>query len=100
TDTAAERRDESTTFAPFIRYARGPQLLREGDEVAGWRVLELPGHADGHICLERNGVLVAADPVRGAIAPTLGLYPESRPHPLGDYQSSLRRTLELDPRIA
>ena len=100
TETAGELRHESATFAPFIRYARGPQLLREGDEVAGWRVLELPGHADGHICLERDGMLVAGDHLLGAITPTVGLYPESRPDPLGDYQSSLRRTLELDPRIA
>jgi glyoxylase-like metal-dependent hydrolase (beta-lactamase superfamily II) len=99
-ETADELRHESTTFAPFIRYARGPELLREGDEVDGWRVLELPGHADGHICLERDGVLVAGDHLLGVITPTVGLYPESRPDPLGDYQASLRRTIELDPRIA
>lgn len=99
-ETADELRHESTTFAPFIRYARGPELLRDGDEVDGWRVLELPGHADGHICLERDGVLVAGDHLLGVITPTVGLYPESRPDPLGDYQASLRRTIELDPRIA
>ncbi len=99
-ETAGELRHESTTFAPFIRFARGPEPLREGDEVVGWRVLELPGHADGHICLERDGVLVAGDHLLGAITPTVGLYPESRPDPLGDYQASLRRTIELDPRIA
>ena len=98
--TADELRHESTTFAPFVRYARGPELLREGDEVAGWRVLELPGHADGHICLERDGVLVAGDHLLGEITPTVGLYPESRPDPLGDYQASLRRTIELAPRVA
>jgi glyoxylase-like metal-dependent hydrolase (beta-lactamase superfamily II) len=100
TETADELRHESTTFAPFIRYARDPELLREGDEVAGWRVLELPGHADGHICLERDGVFVAGDHLLGAITPTVGLYPEARPDPLGDYQASLRRTLELDLSIA
>ena len=63
------------TFGPFIRFARDPEPLREGDEVAGWRVLELPGHADGHICLERDGVLVAGDHLLGAITPTVGLYP-------------------------
>ena len=99
-ETTDELRHESTTFAPFIRYARDPELLREGDEVAGWRVLELPGHADGHICLERDGVLVAGDHLLGAITPTVGLYPESGPDPLGDYEASLRRTIELDPRIA
>ena len=97
---AAELRHESRTFAPFIRFARDPELLREGDEIDGWRVLELPGHADGHICLERDGVLVAGDHLLGAITPTVGLYPDSRPDPLGDYQASLRRTIELAPRIA
>jgi glyoxylase-like metal-dependent hydrolase (beta-lactamase superfamily II) len=99
-ETADELRHESTTFAPFIRYARSPELLREGAEVDGWRVFELPGHADGHICLERDGVLVAGDHLLGVITPTVGLYLESRPDPLGDYQASLRRTIELDPRIA
>ena len=100
TSVADELRHESRTFAPFIRFARDPELLREGDEVDGWRVLELPGHADGHICLERDGVLVAGDHVLGVITPTVGLYPESRPDPLADYQASLRRTIELAPRIA
>ena len=99
-EPAGELRHESRTFAPFIRFARDPQLLHEGDEVDGWRVLELPGHADGHICLERDGVLVAGDHLLGVITPTVGLYPESRPDPLGDYQASLRRTIELAPRLA
>jgi glyoxylase-like metal-dependent hydrolase (beta-lactamase superfamily II) len=99
-EVADELRQESRTFAPFIRFARDPELLREGDEVDGWRVLELQGHADGHICLERDGVLVAGDHLLGVITPTVGLYPESRPDPLADYQASLRRTIELAPRVA
>jgi glyoxylase-like metal-dependent hydrolase (beta-lactamase superfamily II) len=99
-EPAAELRQESRAFAPFIRFARDPELLHEGDEVDGWRVLELPGHADGHICLEHDGVLVAGDHLLGVITPTVGLYPESRPDPLGDYQASLRRTIELAPRVA
>jgi glyoxylase-like metal-dependent hydrolase (beta-lactamase superfamily II) len=99
-ELAAELRHESRAFAPFIRFARDPELLLEGGEVDGWRVLELPGHADGHICLERDGVLVAGDHLLDAITPTVGLYPESRPDPLGDYQASLRRTIELAPRLA
>jgi glyoxylase-like metal-dependent hydrolase (beta-lactamase superfamily II) len=98
--TAAELRLESRTFSPFIRFARDAEVLHEGDEVDGWRVLELPGHADGHICLERDGVLVAGDHLLGAITPTVGLYPESRPDPLADYQASLRRTIELAPEVA
>src|SRR5207248_5388816 len=88
------------TFAPFIRFAREPERLHEDDEVDGWRVLELPGHADGHICLLWDGILVAGDHLLGAVTPTVGLYPESLPDPLGDYLASLRRTIELAPRVA
>jgi glyoxylase-like metal-dependent hydrolase (beta-lactamase superfamily II) len=97
---AEELRHESQTLAPFIRFARDPGRLHEDDEVDGWRVLELPGHADGHVCLLRDGVLVAGDHLLGEITPTVGLYPESRPDPLGDYLASLRRTIELAPRVA
>jgi glyoxylase-like metal-dependent hydrolase (beta-lactamase superfamily II) len=97
---AEELRHEARVFAPFIRFARDPERLQEGDEVDGWQVLELPGHADGHICLLRDGVLVAGDHLLQTITPTVGLYPDSRPDPLGDYLSSLRRTVELAPRLA
>ena len=97
---ADELRHEARVFAPFIRFARDPERLQEGDEVDGWQVLELPGHADGHICLLRDGVLVAGDHLLQKITPTVGLYPESRPDPLGDYLASLRRTVELAPRLA
>jgi glyoxylase-like metal-dependent hydrolase (beta-lactamase superfamily II) len=96
----AELRHESAAFGPFIRFARDPEPLREGDRVDGWEVLELPGHADGHICLLRDGVMVAGDHLLGDITPTVGLYPESRPDPLGDYLDSLERTIELAPRLA
>jgi glyoxylase-like metal-dependent hydrolase (beta-lactamase superfamily II) len=97
---ADELRHESRTFAPFIRFARDPEPLREEVEVDGWSVLELPGHADGHVCLLRDGVLVAGDHLLGAITPTVGLYPESRPDPLADYQASLQRTIDLAPELA
>jgi glyoxylase-like metal-dependent hydrolase (beta-lactamase superfamily II) len=99
-EVAAELRDEATAFGPFIRFARDPERVAEGDDVDGWQVLELPGHADGHLCLLRDGVLVAGDHLLGAITPTVGLYPDSRPDPLGDYLSSLKRTIELAPRLA
>jgi glyoxylase-like metal-dependent hydrolase (beta-lactamase superfamily II) len=97
---AEELRHEARIFAPFIRFARDPERLEEGDEVDGWRVLELPGHADGHICLMRDGVLLAGDHLLERITPTVGLYPDSRPDPLGDYLASLERTIELAPRVA
>jgi glyoxylase-like metal-dependent hydrolase (beta-lactamase superfamily II) len=86
-------------FAPFIRYAIDPELLYEGSELDGWRVVELPGHADGHLGFLRDGVLIAGDHLLRKISPAVGLYPESRPDPLGDYLASLERTVELAPRV-
>jgi glyoxylase-like metal-dependent hydrolase (beta-lactamase superfamily II) len=83
-----------------IRYARNPNLLREGDTLDGWRVLEVPGHADGHIALERDGILVAGDHLLPEISPTIGRYADGRPDPLGDYVDSLQRTVELAPELA
>jgi glyoxylase-like metal-dependent hydrolase (beta-lactamase superfamily II) len=97
---AVELRDEAQRFAPFVRFARDPEPLREGDRVDGWEVFELPGHADGHICLLRDGVLLAGDHLLGEITPTIGFYPASRPDPLGDYLASLERAIELAPHVA
>ena len=87
-------------FAPSIRFVRDPQLVAEGDVLDGWEVLWLPGHADGHIALHRDGALVGGDVLLSRISPAVGLYPESRPDPLGDYLRTLERIVELDPRIA
>ena len=86
-------------FAPFIRYALDPELLYEGSELGGWQVVELPGHADGHLGFLRDGALIAGDHLLRNISPAVGLYPESRPDPLGDYLGSLARTVELAPRV-
>jgi glyoxylase-like metal-dependent hydrolase (beta-lactamase superfamily II) len=90
---------EGHAYAGFIRYEHDPDLLYEGNELDGWAVLELPGHADGHIGFLRDGVLIGGDHLLGRISPAVGLYPESRPDPLGDYLASLERTVELAPRI-
>jgi glyoxylase-like metal-dependent hydrolase (beta-lactamase superfamily II) len=86
-------------FASFVRYAIDPELLYEGSELAGWDVVELPGHADGHLGFLRDGVLIGGDHLLDKISPAVGLYPDSRPDPLGDYLASLERTIELAPRI-
>jgi glyoxylase-like metal-dependent hydrolase (beta-lactamase superfamily II) len=96
---AAELIEQGHAVAPFIRFAWHPELLDEGDVVDGWEVVALPGHADGHIGLLRDGVLLAGDHLLDRISPAVGLYPESRPDPLGDYLASLERTIELDPRV-
>jgi glyoxylase-like metal-dependent hydrolase (beta-lactamase superfamily II) len=97
---ADELIEQGHAYAPFIRYARDPKRLREGDRVDGWEVLELPGHADGHLGLVHDGVLVAGDHLLPQITPAVGLYPESRPDPLADYLASLERTAELGLRLA
>jgi len=92
--------EQGSLYRPFIRFVRDPHLLYEGDEVDGWRVLEVPGHADGHIALLRDGVLVSADFLLDPITPAVGWWPDSRPDPLGDYLGALGRVRELAPRIA
>jgi glyoxylase-like metal-dependent hydrolase (beta-lactamase superfamily II) len=92
--------EAGSVYRPFIRFARDPRLLDEGDEVEGWRVAEFPGHADGHICLLKDGLMIAGDHLLPRITPAVGLYPDSRPDPLGDYIDSLERVVELAPRLA
>jgi glyoxylase-like metal-dependent hydrolase (beta-lactamase superfamily II) len=91
--------EQGHAFASFIRYALNPELLYEGSELDGWNVVELPGHADGHLGFLRGGVLISGDHLLERISPAVGLYPESRPDPLGDYLASLERTVELGPRV-
>jgi glyoxylase-like metal-dependent hydrolase (beta-lactamase superfamily II) len=97
---ANELIEAGSAYAPFIRYAADPVPLRAGDNVDGWEVVEMPGHADGHLCLVRDGVLVAGDHLLPRISPAVGLYPDSRPDPLGDYLGSLERTAALELRLA
>jgi glyoxylase-like metal-dependent hydrolase (beta-lactamase superfamily II) len=91
--------EQGHAFAAFVRYAIDPELIYEGSELAGWSVLEMPGHADGHLVFLRGGVVIGGDHLLSRISPAVGLYPESRPDPLGDYLRTLERTIELAPRI-
>ena len=98
-EAADELIEQGHAFAAFIRYALDPALLYEGSTLAGWDVVELPGHADGHLGFLRDGVLIAGDHLLDRISPAIGLYPESRPDPLGDYLRSLELTIQLAPRV-
>ena len=99
-DVTAELVGQSSVYRPFIRYQRDPILVEAGEHVDGWELIAAPGHADGQLCLLRDGVLIAADHLLGRITPTVGLWPASRPDPLGDYLGALDRTIELDHEIA
>lgn len=91
---------EAQAFSQLVHFVRDPELLRSGDDVDGWEVLHFPGHADGHIALVRDGVLAAGDTLLASITPNVGLYPDSRPDPLGDYLESLERIADLGLRLA
>jgi glyoxylase-like metal-dependent hydrolase (beta-lactamase superfamily II) len=93
-------RAESDALAQWVALQPEPRPLAPGDQVDGWEVLHLPGHADGHLCLWREGVLIAGDALLASISPNVGLYPESRPDPLADYLGSLGRIAELAPAVA
>ncbi|HZC30545.1 MAG TPA: MBL fold metallo-hydrolase, partial [Gaiellaceae bacterium] len=97
---ADELIESGHVFADFVRFAWNPALVESGDEVDGWRVLATPGHADGHLCLHRDGVLIAGDSLLAPITPAIGLYPESRPDPLGDYYDTLHAIAALDPHVS
>jgi glyoxylase-like metal-dependent hydrolase (beta-lactamase superfamily II) len=91
---------ETTRLAEAIHWAEAPELVDAGDEIDGWSVEVLRGHADGHIVLVRDGVLIAGDTILSGITPAIGLYPKARPDPLGDYLATLDRIEELAPRVA
>jgi glyoxylase-like metal-dependent hydrolase (beta-lactamase superfamily II) len=90
---------ESSKLAEYVHWVEDVDAVEPGDEVDGWRVELLRGHADGHLVLVRDGVLIAGDTILGQITPAVGLYPHARPDPLGDDLDSLRRIEELAPRM-
>jgi len=96
----AELVGQGSVYRPFVRYQRDPILVEAGERLDGWELVDAPGHADGQLCLLKDGVLVAADHVLGRISPTVGLWPASRADPLGDYLEALARTVELEPTVA
>jgi glyoxylase-like metal-dependent hydrolase (beta-lactamase superfamily II) len=97
---AEELIESGSVYAPFIRYQRDPVRVLAGERLDGWELVAAPGHADGQLCVLKDGILVSADHLLGRITPTVGLWPESRPDPLGDYLESLERTIELAPTVA
>jgi glyoxylase-like metal-dependent hydrolase (beta-lactamase superfamily II) len=92
--------EQGSFYRPFVRYQPDPGLLDAGDRVDGWELVAAPGHADGQLMLLRDRILVAADHVLERISPTVGLWPASRPDPLGDYLEALEATAALEARIA
>jgi glyoxylase-like metal-dependent hydrolase (beta-lactamase superfamily II) len=97
---AEELVESGHVFADFVRFAWNPTPVDPGDEIDGWSVLATPGHADGHLVLRRGDVLIAGDTLLTPITPAIGLYPESRSDPLGDYLETLERLATLPLRVS
>lgn len=92
--------DSGSYWAPFIRFVAEATPVEPGPWLDGWELVAAPGHADGQLTLLRDGVLLAADHVLDPITPTVGLWPASRPDPLGDYLAALETVVEHAPAIA
>lgn len=79
--------------------------LREGDEVAGFRVLETPGHSPGHLSYwrEADGVLIAGDVLFGRhpITGRPGVHEPPAGFTLDPVANrrAIRRLAALEPRV-
>jgi glyoxylase-like metal-dependent hydrolase (beta-lactamase superfamily II) len=103
-DVAADSATDEDSLP--IRFRRPDRLVAEGDvlELAGepFRVLHLPGHADGHIALygERSGRMFGGDVILNEITPNVGLWEDTTSgDPLSDYLRSLERIAALRPAV-
>ena len=85
-----------TKMPPPHPVARG---LAEGDEVAGFTVLDAPGHSPGHIALWRDhdGVLICGDVFFNVLRPAPP--PRFLTHDVERNRESMRRLAELRPKL-
>jgi len=105
------RQPDSFMAQFFFKTMTGPghpvdRQLNDGDEVAGFRVLHVPGHSAGHVGFwrESDGVLIAGDVLNSADIYTgiPGLH-EPRPYLTPDpaeNRRSARKLAALEPKLA
>jgi glyoxylase-like metal-dependent hydrolase (beta-lactamase superfamily II) len=74
-----------------FHYIADSDIVPVGDRSC--RVVWTPGHSDHHYVLVDDAakIIFAGDHLLPSITPNIGLYPECRPDPLGDYLASLER---------
>jgi len=105
---------ESQGSHPFnrfaLRYWAGPgrnvdRALREGDEVAGFKVIDVPGHSPGHVAYwrESDGVLILGD-VLNNVNVTTGVPGLNEPKPYltpdpVENRRSARKLAPLEPQL-
>jgi glyoxylase-like metal-dependent hydrolase (beta-lactamase superfamily II) len=81
------------------------RVLREGDEVAGFTVLDVPGHSRGHVAFwrERDGVLILGDVINNIdiVTGIPGLHepPLFVAFDAEENRRSARRLAALDPKV-
>jgi glyoxylase-like metal-dependent hydrolase (beta-lactamase superfamily II) len=79
--------------------------LLDGDDVAGFRVIETPGHTPGHVAFwrERDRVLILGDVVFGmnpfTLQPGMRMPPDAFTTDPAVNRASARRVADLDPAI-
>lgn len=74
----------------------GPDVVvRDGDQVGGWRVLHTPGHAADHVCFVRDGVVLSGDHVM-SWSSTVVAGPGSD---MGAYFASLERLISVPAEV-
>lgn len=101
----AASRSSTEEATQGVRAAVPTHRVLEGDELdlggETFRVLVLPGHADGHIALfgERTGRLFGGDVILDEITPNVGRWEDTQPDPLGRYLNTLARLAELRPTL-
>jgi hydroxyacylglutathione hydrolase len=106
-----ERQPKHPVNSLVFKVLSGPghpvdRILREGDEVAGFRVLDVPGHSAGHVAFfrESDRVLVAGDVLNSA-SPFTGI-PGLREPPTiftsdpPTNRRSARKLAQLEPSLA
>jgi hydroxyacylglutathione hydrolase len=110
TELMLERQPQALLNRVIWRVATGPgrhvdRQLNEGDEVAGFQVLHVPGHSAGHLAFwrESDRALILGDVLNGMHLATgiRGLHEPPRrftPDPARNRESA-RRLAALEPRI-
>ncbi len=71
------------------------RTIEDGESVSGLAALHTPGHADGHLCFARDGVVIAGDMVAGV--GTILIDPDEGDMAL--YLASLERLLATSPAM-
>ena len=106
----AERQPDHFMAQFFAKTMTGPahpvdRRLHEGDEVAGFQVLDVPGHSAGHVAFwrESDGVLILGDVLNSQDIYT-GIHGLKEPRPYltpdpAENRRSARKLAALEPKL-